>query len=689
MIAILTEKPSVADELAVHLGLTQRKNGYWLGNGYAITWVFGHLVGLAMSESYGFQGFKKENLPIIPTSFLLIPRQIKIRNGYKVDKRAFKQLQIIKEIFERCDKIIVATDVGSEGELIFRYIYQYLQCQKPFERLWISSLTDRAIAEGFQNLQDGHNYDRLYQAAQARNQADWLVGINATQALSIQANNGVYSLGRVQTPTLAMVCKRYLENKNFKPITYWKIQLQHTVNGIKFYTQSDTSFSDKKIAVSVIETLDVLKSVTVVEVIQKEKIEQPPLLYDITGLQKEAHTKFNLSALKTLAIAQSLYENKLISYPRTGSRYISEDMWEGIPELIRSLEKNESLKEYAKELRLQKLQKRIVNDAKITDHHALLITENIPINLTKEENAIYGLIAFRLLESVSGPCIKEITDLKCKVTKELFTANGMVIISEGWRGVRGHFEQRNNQKLPEIEQGTALKIKNSSLLEKQTQPKPLLTEATLLSAMENAGKTIENEEERLAIKDVGLGTPATRANSIETLFQRDYMERQKKSLIPTEKGLQVYAIVKDKRIADVAMTGLWEKSLANIEKGEMNVDSFQKAIEVYTEQITAELLLTEIKTIQKELLCCPKCKELSVKIFPKVTKCMDDTCEWLLFRNICGKTMTKNAIRILLKKGKSPLLKSLKSKADNTFDAYLVLGFGGATTFEFPVKRRK
>jgi len=689
MIAIVTEKPGVANELAVHLGLTNRKNSYWLGKGYAITWAFGHLVELAMPESYGFQGFQKENLPIIPSDFLLIPRQLKVRNGYKVDKRALEQLQIIKEIFERCDKIIVATDAGREGELIFRYMYQYLQCQKPFERLWISSLTDKAIAEGFQNLQDGHNYDRLYQAAQARSQADWLVGINATQALSIQAKNGVYSLGRVQTPTLAMVCKRYLENKNFKPTIYWKIQLQHVVNGTKFYTQSETSFSDKKIAVSLIETLDVLKSVSVVEIIQKEKIEQPPLLYDITGLQKEAHIKFNLSALKTLAIAQSLYEKKLISYPRTGSRYISEDMWEGIPELIRSLEKNESLKEYAKGLRLQKLEKRIVNDAKITDHHGLLITENTPINLTKEENAVYSLIASRLLESVSAPCIKEITNLKCKVKEKLFTTNGTVIISEGWRNIRGYFEQINNQKLPEIEQGISLKIMKAFLLEKQTQPKPLLTEATLLSAMENAGKMIENEEERLVIKDLGLGTPATRANSIETLFQRDYIGRQKKSLIPTQKGLQVYDLVKDKRIADVAMTGFWEKSLGNIEKGEMNVYSFQKAIEVYTKQITTEILQTKIKTVQKELLCCPKCKKIAVKIFPKVTKCMDDACEWLLFRNICGKTMTKNTIQILLKKGKSPLLKGLKSKANTTFDAYLVLRVDGTTVFEFPVKRRK
>jgi len=687
MIAILTEKPSVAAELAVHLGITQRKNGYWLGKGYAITWAFGHLVGLAMPEAYGIKGFQKESLPIIPNHFLLIPRQVKVKNEYKNDSRAFEQLQIIKEIFERCDKIIVATDAGREGELIFRYIYHYLKCTKPFERLWISSLTDKAIAQGFANLQSGTNYDALYEAAKARNQSDWLIGINATQALSIQANDGVYSLGRVQTPTLAMICKRYQEHTQFQSEIYWKIKLQHTVDGITFHTQSETSFTSKKDAQLEIEKLSISKSVVITESSQKEKREQPPLLYDITGLQKEANTNYNLSALQTLNIAQALYEKKLISYPRTGSRYISEDMWQYIPELILSLENNELLKQHAKKLRLQKLQKRIINDDKVTDHHALLITENSPTNLTKQEEMIYQLIASRLLEAVSAPCIKEVSNVKCKAQEEVFTTNGTVIISEGWRGIRGHFGQRNHQELPEIQQGVVLKIKNTTLLEKQTQAKPLLTETTLLSAMENAGKTIENEEERLAIKEVGLGTPATRANTIELLFKRNYIQRQKKSLVPTQKGVQVYEIVKDKRIANVTMTGVWEKSLADIKKGEMNVLSFQNAIESHTKQITTEILNTEIKTVQKERLQCPSCKQVSVKLFPKVAKCTIDNCEWLLFRNVCGKIMSEKAVQLLLKNGKSSLLKGLKSKANKTFDAYLVLEPDGKTSFKFPTRK--
>lgn len=684
MKVILTEKPSVAKDIALHLGITQRKNGYWLGNGYAITWAYGHLVGLGLPESYGIDGFQRGNLPIIPKEFLLQPRQIRVKGGYKTDEGAYEQLQVIRELFERCESIVVATDAGREGELIFRYIYHYLQCKKPFQRLWISSLTYEAIAKGLENLQSGQHFDKLYQSAKARSQADWLIGINATQALSIQMNDGIYSLGRVQTPTLAMVCKRYLAHENFESETYCKIQLQHSVKGVTFYTQSESSFSNKEIALELADSLEFVKSITIVDVSQKEKKEQPPLLYDLTTLQKDAHKQFNFSASKTLGISQKLYEKKLITYPRTGSRYVTEDIWHYIPELIRGLEQNEFLKEHAKSLRLQKLQKRIVNNTKVTDHHALLITDYKPASISNEEKKIYQLIASRLLESVAAPCIKETTIIKCIAKDEYFTSKGTVIISEGWRAIKGYFNQKEVKKLPDVSDKNELTIKGSKVLEKQTQPKPLLTEASLLSVMENAGKAIENEEERMAIKEIGIGTPATRATIIETLFKRDYIERQKKALIPTEKGMQVYTIVKDKRIADVAMTGLWEKSLANIEKGEMEVTSFEKAIEIHTQQITKELLATSIKIETKQLLMCPKCKKPSVKIFSKVVKCTDDECDWMLFRTVCGKNISENAIKALVQKGKSTLLKGLKSKSKTTFDAYLVMGVDGKTNFEFP-----
>ncbi|MBS9767090.1 MAG: DNA topoisomerase 3 [Flavobacteriaceae bacterium] len=688
MITILAEKPSVAQEIAVHLHITQRKNGYWQGNGYAVTWALGHLVGLAMPEAYGYKGFQREHLPMLPDNFKLVPRQKKATKGYKDDERAVQQLAIIEDLFNQSEKIIVATDAGREGELIFRYIYNYLNCKVPFDRLWISSLTEMAIAQGFENLKKGSEFDNLYQSAKARSEADWYIGINATQALSAQANNGVYSLGRVQTPTLAMVCKRFLEHKNFKSVPFWKIELEHKFDGVSFKTISNENYSDKTTAQSAIDVVQTSNSARVTKVETNQKREQPPLLYDLTGLQKEANTKLNLSAEKTLQVAQSLYEKKLITYPRTGSCYISEDMWAEIPKLIQVLEENEQLREYAKELRVQKLQKRIINDAKVTDHHALLITENTPENINSEEQAIYQLIASRLLESVSEPCIKETTKIECMVADQIFSTTDTMIVVEGWRNIRGNFEDKDNQELPEIKENDVLKIQKTNLLERQTKPQPLLTEASLLSAMERAGKEVENELERLAMKEVGIGTPATRSGIIETLFSRNYIERQKKSLVPTEKGLLVYDIVKDKRIADVSMTGMWEKALAEIEQGEMNAQTFQNGIKIYAEQITNELLQTEIKNLS-ETAICPKCKKEHLRIYDKVVKCPSEDCQWLLFRTICDKKLSLSAVNALLEKGKTPLLKGLKGKNKKPFDAYLVLNKDGTTTFDFPKNRGK
>lgn len=688
MITILAEKPSVAQEIAVHLNITNRKNGYWQGNGYAITWALGHLVGLAMPESYGYKGFMREHLPILPERFKLVPRQKKTKKGYEDDEKAIQQLSIIENLFNQSEKIIVATDAGREGELIFRYIYNFLNCKVPFDRLWISSLTEKAIAQGFDNLKKGSDFDNLYLSAKARSEADWYIGINSTQALSVQAQDGIYSLGRVQTPTLAMVCKRFLEHKNFKTVPYWQIQLEHKLDDAVFHTISQINYSEKATAQSAIDVVSMNKTARVTKVETTQKREQPPLLYDLTGLQKEANTKLNLSAEKTLQVAQSLYEKKLITYPRTGSCYISEDMWPEIPKLIKSLKNNEQLKEYAKALRLQKLQKRIINNAKVTDHHALLITETLPENINTEEQAIYQLIASRLLESVSEPCLKETIHIECLVSDQIFSATGTIIIIEGWRNIRGNFEQKENQELPEVKEGDFLKITQSVLLEKQTKPRPLLTEASLLSVMERAGKEIENEEERMALKEIGIGTPATRAGIIETLFQRNYIERQKKSLIPTEKGLLVYDIVKDKRIADVSMTGMWENALADIEQGKMNAQTFQKGIKIYAEQITNELLQTKINNLGKAPIC-PKCKKEHLRISEKVVKCTDEACGWILFRAICGKSLSLPIVNALLEKGKTPLLKGLKSKNNKSFDAYLVLNKDGATSFEFPENKRK
>lgn len=695
MKVIIAEKPSVARAISHVLGISGQQNGY-IGNAdfdgkteekTVVTWAIGHLVTLALPEQYGFSGFKRENLPILPEPFQLIPRQIKQGKEYTADTGALKQLNVIKELFGKCDEIIVATDAGREGELIFRYIYNYLNCQKPFKRLWISSLTDKAIKNGFENLKNGSEFDNLYQSARSRSEADWLVGINASQALSIAAGSGVYSLGRVQTPTLAMVCSRYLENKNFQSQTYWQIQAEVEVGRQTFKMLSDDKFDDKTAAQEAIAVVRRNKmEITAAET--KEVREEPPLLYDLTGLQKDANKRLNLSADETLNIAQSLYEKKYITYPRTGSRYISEDVWDEIPVLLDVLTAYPPLKEHAKALQKTTLNRRCVNDLKVTDHHALLVTDNTPSGLSVKEDAVYNLIASRMLETLSEACEKEVTTVKGTAREYGFTARGTDIVKAGWRSIRGIFDNEKTDEpeisLPYVDVGDKLKTESAHLLEKQTKPKPLHTEASLLSAMEHASNEVENEDERAAIKESGIGTPATRAAIIETLFSRNYIERQKKSLVPTEKGLKVYEAVKDKRIADVSMTGMWENTLTKIENGEMNADTFDKSIAIYAKQITEELLALDFPKTENEVLTCPKCKNQSVKLFEKVAKCIAEACDWLLFRNVCGKTLSENDVKTVLEKGKSPLLKGLKSKAGKTFDAYIALKADGGTEFEFP-----
>ncbi|KPE52593.1 type IA DNA topoisomerase [Chryseobacterium indologenes] len=687
MKTIIAEKPSVAREIAGLVGASDKKDGYLTGNGYFVTWAFGHLIGLGMPEDYGVTGFDKASLPILPNPFMLTVRKVKKDKGYTTDTGALKQLKIIQKLFNQSESLIVATDAGREGELIFRYIYEYLKCRKPFERLWISSLTEKAIKQGFANLKNGEEFDGLYQAAQGRSRADWLVGINATQALSIAAGNGIYSLGRVQTPTLALICKRYLANKDFSVQKYWQIQLLHHKEQIDFKSISNTKWQDKTLAEDTLKSIERSgNSVIVTSVESKNITEQPPLLFDLTGLQKEANKKLNLSAEKTLNIAQSLYEKKFITYPRTGSKYIPEDVWTEIPNLVRALQNREACEDALSKIKWGRFNKRIVNDLRVTDHHGLLITDKIPSVLSADENAVYDMIAFRLLEAISQSCIKEITDVSLLTLHYDFTAKGCKILEAGWRSIRGNFsddEAEQVQDLPELKKGDELKIKEVSVLEKKTKPPVLYTEAGLLSAMETAGKEIENEDERKALQNIGIGTPATRASIIETLFTRNYIQREKKSLIPTEKGLQVYELVKDRKIADVAMTAEWEVALQKIENNEVDAGAFQKEMENYASSITNELLQTSIVQSNLPKLVCPKCKSHELTIREKIAKCPNEACSWVQFRNVCGVQIGIADIESLVNKGKTSLIKGMKSKAGKKFDAYIVLNADCSTSFEF------
>lgn len=692
MKTIIAEKPSVAREIAGLLGVSEKKDGYLTGNGYFVTWAFGHLIGLGMPEDYGISGFDKASLPILPNPFILTVRKVKKDKGYTADTGALKQLKVIKELFHKSNSIIVATDAGREGELIFRYIYEYLKCRKPFQRLWISSLTEKAIKQGFDSLKDGKEFDGLFQAAQGRSRADWLIGINATQALSIAAGNGIYSLGRVQTPTLALICKRYLENRNFAIKKYWQIQLLHRKEDIDFKSISKTKWNEQKLAEDTLRLVQRHGTATVISVENKNTTEQPPLLFDLTGLQKEANKKLNLSAEQTLNIAQNLYEKKFITYPRTGSKYIPEDMWSEIPNLVRALQDNDNFKQAISKLKWGRFNKRVVNDLRVTDHHGILITDKVPSALNADETKVYDMIAFRLLEAISQPCIKEITDIALEVSHYDFMLKGCKVLEAGWRSIKGTFSDEDNepiQDLPELKTGDELKIKEASVLEKTTKPPVLYTEAGLLSAMENAGKEIESEEERKVLQNIGIGTPATRAAIIETLFTRSYIQRERKSLIPTEKGLLVYRLVKDKKISDVMMTAEWELALQKIENNEADAGAFKKEMEQYASTITNELLQTSIAQSNLPKLICPKCKSRQLIIRDRIVKCPDEVCDWIQFRNVCGVQIGNADIENLVNKGKTSLIKGMKSKAGKKFDAYIVLDADCKTSFEFEKRRKK
>ena len=691
MIALIAEKPSVAKDIARIIGATQRNDGYLSGNGYMVTWAFGHLIQLAMPEAYGVANFRRESLPILPPDFQLIPRQVKAEKGYKADPGVLKQLKVIKEVFDQCDRIIVATDAGREGELIFRYIFHYLNCRKPFVRLWISSLTDKAIREGLDNLQPGERYDNLYLSAKSRSEADWLIGINATQALSVAAGQGVFSLGRVQTPTLMMICDRYLENKNFIPTKFWQLKASTASGGIGFTAQSTTRWEQQPEAIAALQRAKDAGQLTVKSVERKEAAQDPPLLYDLTTLQKEANTKLNFSADKTLSIAQTLYEKKVMSYPRTGSRYISEDVFEEMPERIALLKRYPRFAGYAAGLNGATLNRRSVNDGKVTDHHALIVTENLPGELSKDERAIYEMVAGRMLEAFSGKCVKDVTTALLSAGDTDFTVKGAVMKEAGWRAVFSEqdTEDEDTATLPPFQEGQTLPLSGVDLLEKQTKPKPLHTESSLLAAMENAGKELENAELKASMKDAGIGTPATRAAIIETLFARQYIVREKKNLVPTDKGLVVYRIVKDKKIADVEMTGMWETALAKIEAGGMDANTFRKGIEVYAGQITAELLSVHLSIAGEETCPCPKCGSGRILFYPKVAKCSNVDCTLTIFRNKCDKQLTDKQIVELVTKRKTGLIKGFKGKNGKAFDASLVLDGQFNVAFSFPEKKGK
>ena len=665
------------------------------------------------APTFRFVGLnKREDLPIRPNPFQLVVRQVRKDKEYVSDPAALKQLKVIRSCFDKAGRIIVATDAGREGELIFRYIYQYLDCKKTFERLWISSLTDKAIREGLSNLKPGIHYDNLYHSAKARSEADWLVGINASRALSI-ARKGGYSLGRVQTPTLAMVCRRYIENRDFSSVPYWKISVLTEKEGVSLKAIGSADYESEASAQTALALLRSQSQLTVESVVRKVAGTPPPLLYDLTALQKDANRRYGFSADKTLSIAQSLYEKKITTYPRTGSRYISEDVFEEIPTLLRKTGMPLS----------NPLNRHSVDNAKVTDHHAIIPTGETPSGLSTDETTIYQMVVNRFVEAFSPNSEEERMQVRFTDGTNTFTWKACRQISLGWKAVQKDKATEADKKedgdehilssLPNLTEGEVLSLVNADITEHKTKPKPLYTEATLLSAMEspcqreqrqtrltmpsaagvrrmqNAGKEVKDAESKKAMAECGIGTPATRANIIETLILRDYIRRDKKSIIPTEKGLAVYEIVKDKKIANAEMTGSWELALAAIEAGKMPSDKFSQGINSYVGTICKELLSLSSEQKSYPVYLCPKCGQQSVGIYAKVAKCRYETCGFHVFREVCGIHLSEDNIRDLISSGRTPILKGLTSKAGKKFNARLVLKDDYTTTFEFEQNKKR
>ena len=685
---IIAEKPSVARDIARIVRATSKQDGYLEGSGYLVTWAMGHLIALAMPEAYGFSAYKAEDLPIRPNPFQLVVRQVRKDKEYVSDPAALKQLKVIRSCFDKADRIIVATDAGREGELIFRYIHQHLNCHKPFDRLWISSLTDKAIREGLSNLKPGSSYDNLYYSAKARSEADWLVGINASRALSI-ARKGGYSLGRVQTPTLAMVCRRYIENRDFSSVPYWNLSVLMEEEGLSLKAVGCKDYESEATAQTVLAALRSQSQLTVETVTRKVTHTAPPLLYDLTALQKDANRRHGFSADKTLSIAQSLYEKKIATYPRTGSRYISEDVFEEVPVLLRKIGKTLS----------NPLNRHSVDNDKVTDHHAIIPTGETPQGLSADEVTVYQMVVTRFVEAFSPDSEEERMQVRFTDGINIFTWKACRQISLGWKTMQKELvtdaeKKENNDELflpslPGLTKGEVLPLVSAEITEHKTKPKPLYTEATLLSAMENAGKEIEEADKRKAMAECGIGTPATRANIIETLILRDYIRRDKKAIIPTEKGLAVYEIVKDKKIANAEMTGSWELALAAIEAGKMPSDKFSQGINSYVSTICEELLSLTPEQKSYPVYRCPKCRQQSVGIYAKVAKCRNEGCDFHIFREVCGTLLSEENIRDLLTNGRTSVLKGLTSKAGKKFNARLVLGEDYTTSFEFENKKGK
>lgn len=577
MICVLAEKPSVARDIARVLGANTPGKGCLKGGGYVVTWAVGHLVTQVNPEEIDarWKTWRQDTLPMLPENIPL-----------KVIAQSRDQFQCVKTILNapQVDSVICATDAGREGELIFRRIYQMAGCRKPFRRLWISSMTEEAIAEGFANLRDGTDYDGLYASALCRSDADWLVGMNGSRAFTLRYDS-LLSVGRVQTPTLSILVKRALEIRNFVPENYWEVQADFGgYCGTWIDKDGKTRIPDEKTAKEIVSAVTGREG-EVLEVSTERKRVPPPLLYDLTTLQREANARYGFTAQKTLNLAQALYEkHKLLTYPRTDSRYLSHDMrpkvqgiLKGMPEPLRALVLSPD--------KAVDPGKRVYDDAKLTDHHAIIPTGRRPGTLTADEQKLYEMVTRQLIAAFYPDMEYDAMSAVTGVGEHKFLSRGRAVIAQGWQAANPPLRSKpkkgeEEQALPQLQKGQRVPVKSAKAVAKKTTPPSPYTENTLLAAMENAGKFVENEELRRQMKERGLGTPATRAAIIERLIAVDYVRREKKALIPTDKGIRLIAVAPE-QLSSPETTGRWEKGLSDIAAGKMDPNRFMQSIRRY------------------------------------------------------------------------------------------------------------
>ena len=710
---VLSEKPSVARDIARVLGAQKRGQGYLEGNGYIVTWALGHLVQFAEPDEYGppWKGrWSFEQLPMVPEKWKL-----------KSSRSTADQYQIVKKLLNdpQTSDIICATDAGREGENIFRLIYEHARCKKPFKRLWISSLTDAAIQAGFRALQEGSAFDHLGDAARARGQADWLMGMNLTRAYTVH-NNVLCTIGRVQTPTLAMVVKRDAVIADFKKTYFYELVAQFEEGfAAKYSKDGQTRIEKKEQAERLHRQLSPHKTGKVLKVEKKIKKHRPPGLYDLNNLQRDANRRFGFTAAQVLEYAQALYEtDKLITSPRTESRHISEDM---VPELPGILEKLDPPQAPAALARLRgghKLSKAYVDRTKLTDHHAIIPTGQKPSpNLSPALKKVYDLVVARFVGVFLPDQVVEETTVTVDIGGETFIAKGSVVLEEGWKVVeprRGDNAKTKNkegededppQAIPPLEQGQEVHIKSMDVVEKETKPPRPYTDATLLAAMKNAGREIEDDELASAMKESGLGTPATRAEMIEKLIRTGYVFREKKSIISTEKGKALVGLVAEP-LRSPELTAEWEQQLKDVEEGQRPVAEFYDGIAAFVRDLVPKVrqgpALSPEQAAQaraeqggakkgkgkgpgKELGPCPKCKEGKVCENAKAYGCSRyrDGCDFTIWKTVAKKKLSEKQVQLLMANGRSEKMKGFTSKAGKKFEARLKFDDAFKVVFDF------